>query len=103
MADEGFQAFKGESNELVMEERPERGENPTALHMQNFLAACGSRNNKELNDEIEIAHLSAALCHLGNISYRVGRMLTLEAGPKFANDPQANKLLTRDYREPYVV
>ena len=25
MSDAGFQAFKGESNELVMEERPERG------------------------------------------------------------------------------
>jgi len=105
MTDRGFQAFKGESNELVMEERVERGqgENPTSLHMQNFLAACRSRNHKDLNDEIEIANLSAAMCHLANISYRVGRMLTLEAGPKFANDPEANKMLTRDYREPYVV
>ena len=71
--------------------------------MQNFLAAVRSRNYKELNDEIEIANLSAAMCHLANISYRVGRQLTLDNGPKFVNDPEATKLITRDYREPYVV
>jgi predicted dehydrogenase len=105
MSDQGFQAFKGESNELIMEERPERGpgNDGTSLHMQNFLAACKSRNYKELHDEIGNAFLSASLCHLGNISYRVGRKLTLTAGPKFANDAEANKLLTRDYRKPYVV
>ena len=103
MNDRGFQAFKGESNELVMEERAEQGSNTTGLHMQNFLAACRSRNYQDLNDEIETANLSAAMCHLANISYRVGRMLTLQAGPKFVNDPEANQLLTRDYREPYVV
>jgi GFO/IDH/MocA oxidoreductase family protein len=103
--DQGFQAFKGESNELVMEERAERGASgdSTALHMQNFLAACRSRNYKELHDEIGNAYLSAALCHMANISYRVGRKLTLTPGPKFGNDTEANKLLTRDYRKPYVV
>jgi predicted dehydrogenase len=105
MSDGGFQAFKGESNELVMEERPERGRgnDPTALHMQNFLAACRSRKHEDLHDEIAIAHMSAALCHLANISYRVGRALTLEPGPKFVSDAEAEKLLTRDYRQPYVV
>ncbi len=103
MSDRGFQAFKGESNELVMEERPEAGSNTTALHMQNFLAACRSRRYQDLHDEIANAHLSSSLCHLANISYRVGRQLTLEAGPKFVNDPEADKLLTRDYRKPYVV
>jgi hypothetical protein len=104
--DQGFQAFKGESNELVMEERPERGAggDGTALHMQNFLAACRSRNVKDLHDEIGNAHLSAGLCHLANISYRTGRKLTLAAGPKFVGDAGANKMLTRDsYRKPYQV
>lgn len=32
------------------------------------------------NEEMEIAHLSAATCHFANISYRVGRMLTLDDG-----------------------
>ncbi|MGH9693916.1 MAG: gfo/Idh/MocA family oxidoreductase, partial [Bryobacteraceae bacterium] len=79
-------------------------ENPTALHMQNFLAACRSRNYKDLHDEIAGAYLSASLCHLANISYRLGRKLNLTPGPKFANDPEADKMLTRDhYRKPYVV
>jgi predicted dehydrogenase len=105
MSDQGFQAFKGESNELVADERPEhgRGSDATSLHMQNFLAACRSRNYKDLHDEIANAYLSASLCHLANISYRVGRKLTLTPGPKFANDPEADKMLTRNYRKPYVV
>ena len=106
MSDQGFQAYKGESSELIMEERPERGPggDATGLHMENFLAACRSRNYKELHDEIGNAFLSASLCHLANISYRTGHKLTIEAGPKFAGDAAANKLLTRDvYRKPYVV
>ncbi len=103
MSDSGFQAFKGESNELVMDERPERGNDATGLHMQNFLAACRSRKRESLHDGLDNAYLSASLCHLANISYRVGRKLTLEPGPKFTNDAEANKLITRDYRKPYVV
>ncbi len=84
MSDQGFQAFKGESNELMMEEKPERGAggDATALHMQNFLAACKSRNYKELHDEIGNAYLSASLCHLANISYRTGHKLNLTAGTR---------------------
>lgn len=105
MSDQGFQAFKGESNELVMEERPERGRggDATGLHMQNFLAACRSRNYKDLNDEVDNAQLSAGLCHLANISYRVGRKLTLSSGPRFVNDAEAEKQLTREYRKPYAL
>lgn len=105
MSDAGFQAFKGESNEVVMEERAQRGpdSDPTGLHMKNFLAAVKSRNSKDLHDEIAIASMSASMCHLANISYRVGRRLTLAGGPKFAGDAEATKLLTRDYRKPYVV
>ena len=104
MSDAGFLAFKGETTELVMEERPDRAAgDPTSLHMQNFLAACRSRNYKDLHDEIANAYLSASLCHLANISYRVGRKLTLAPGPKFAGDAEADKLITRNYRKPYVV
>ncbi|MEZ5356878.1 MAG: Gfo/Idh/MocA family oxidoreductase [Bryobacteraceae bacterium] len=103
MTDQGFQAFKGESNELIAEDHVERGAggDTTGLHMQNFLAAVRSRKHQDLHDEIEIAHISASMCHLANISYRVGRKLTLAAGPKFVGDPEADKLLTRTYRKPY--
>ncbi|MCX6626203.1 MAG: hypothetical protein NTW28_01050 [Candidatus Solibacter sp.] len=107
MSDQGFQAYKGESSELLMEERPERGQpggDATAAHMENFLSAVRSRNEKELHDPLSNAVLSASLCHLANISYRAGRKLTLEAGPKFTGDAEATKMLTRDvYRKPYVV
>ena len=105
MSDQGVQVYKGDSNELIMEDHPERGPggDATGLHMENFLAACRSRNSKELHDPIDNAYLSASLCHLANISYRTGHKLTLEPGPKFAGDTAANKLITRDYRKPYVV
>ncbi len=106
MSDEGFLAFKGESNELVMEERPERGPggDSTALHMQNFLAAVRSRDYKSLHDEIGNAYLSASMCHLANISYRTGHKLNIADGPHFVNDEEANRMQTRPvYRKPYVV
>lgn len=98
-----FQVFKGESNEQTMDERSAGGEDSTVLHMKNFLDACRSRNHKELTAEIEIGAMSATLCHLANISYRVGRKLAWDdASKRFVNDGEANKLLTRDYRKPYV-
>jgi predicted dehydrogenase len=105
MSDAGFQAYKGESSELILEEKPERGpDNTTVMHMQNFLSAVKNRNEKELHDPLSNATLSAGMFHLANISYRVGRRVNLEAGPKFANDKEADKLLTREaYRKPYVV
>jgi len=105
MDDQGVQVYKGESSELIMEEYVQNASaDSTKEHMENFLAACRSRNSKELHDGIDNAYLSAALCHLANISYRTGRKLTLAAGPKFVNDADANKMLTRpEYRKPYVV
>lgn len=103
---------------------------------------------EDVNCDAEVAHYSSALCHLGNISYRlgesakfeegakslgdnkqvvesfealkdnlssvdiklaettyqVGRTLTLDPkSEKFVGDDEANSLLTRPYREPYVV
>ena len=104
MSDQGFQAYKGDSSELIMEERPERGGDSTGLHMQNFLACVKSRREQDLHDPIVNAVPSADLCHLANISYRVGRALKLEAGPKFTGDAEATKLVSREvYRKPYEV
>jgi predicted dehydrogenase len=41
-------------------------------HFGNFLAAVRSRKHEDLHADIEQGHLSSALCHLGNISYRLG-------------------------------
>jgi len=43
-----------------------------ADHFTNFLAAVRSRKHTDLNADILEGHLSSALCHLGNISYRLG-------------------------------
>ena len=107
MSDQGFQAYKGDSSELILEDRPEHGSgDATGLHMQNFLAAVRSRREQDLNDPITNAVPSADLCHLANISYRVGRALKIEPGstPKFTGDAEATKMITRPvYRKPYEV
>ena len=117
-------------------------------HFENFFAACRSRDHNDLNADILQGHLSSALCHTGNISYRLGqaadrekldtavekevggkdaleRMVEhlkgnnvslddypLTLGPKLVMNPkterfpenaEANRLLTRKYRSPYVV
>ncbi len=115
-----------------------------------FLNAVRSRKVSDLNADPEVAHLSSALCHLANISYRLGEPTpftartgrlgdnrevvetfhnleenlkgvgvkleeaTYQLGRVLTFDPklerftgegaeQANPLLTRAYRKPYVV
>jgi hypothetical protein len=41
-------------------------------HFGNFVEAVRSRKHEQLNADILEGHLSSALCHLGNISYRLG-------------------------------
>jgi hypothetical protein len=120
-------------------------------HFANFLGAVRSRKREQLHADILETHLSSALCHLGNISWRLGHaaapaelrqelakikahetvletfdrtaqhlrenQLDLERtkltlGPllrfdsvreAFINLPQADALLGREYRQPFVV
>jgi predicted dehydrogenase len=44
-------------------------------HFGNFVNAVRSRKVEDLNGDILEGHLSSALCHLGNISYRLGQKL----------------------------
>jgi predicted dehydrogenase len=117
-------------------------------HFGNFVKAVRSRKKEDLNADILEGHLSSALCHLGNISYRLGseqpfsqqskafgddksayetlarmgehlkenkvpldgtnyragRRLTVDPQAEaFVGDSEANALLTREYRKPFVV
>jgi predicted dehydrogenase len=117
-------------------------------HYANFVKAVRSRKREDLHAEILEGHLSSALCHLGNISYRLGthaapaaireriaadhdaaetwdRMAAhlranevdlavtpaalgplLRFDPKterFLDNEQANQMLSRPYRAPFVV
>ena len=115
-------------------------------HFRVFIDAVKAHDRKKLSADVEEGHLSSALCHLGNISSRLGKMQPLskdnpfgdnEAGnesfermrkhcadnkvggdteihvgpylkfdaktERFTDSDEANKMLTRDYRKPYVV
>jgi hypothetical protein len=73
-------------------------------HFANFLQAVKSRDVRSLNGPIEEGHQSSAFCHLGNIAYRLGRKLHINPSTEsFVNDPEADAMLTRDYRTPFVV
>jgi predicted dehydrogenase len=50
-----------------------------ANHYANFIKAVKSRKHTDLNADIAEGHLSSALCHLGNISYRLGTVDTTAA------------------------
>jgi predicted dehydrogenase len=74
-------------------------------HVQNFLACVKSR--KRCICDIETGHNSTVVCHLGNISYRVGRKIFWDAktetvvDQKGRPDAEANALLGREYRKSY--
>jgi predicted dehydrogenase len=137
---------KGEGEPLP-EVEAERG--PGEGNFGNFIAAVRSRKVSDLNADILEGHYSSALCHLANISYRLGeqvpfnaqtkafgddkaayetlgrmeqylakdnglkldglryclgRKLTVDAkSESFVDAPEADKLLTRPYRRPFVV
>ncbi len=48
-------------------------------HFANFIKAVRSGKRTDLNADIVEGHQSTSLCHVGNISYRVGRPLPVEA------------------------
>jgi len=75
-----------------------------ANHYRNFIDAVRAGDPSRVNAPIIEGHLSSSLCHLGLISARLRRSLDFDpATETFVNDSEANALLTRKYREPFVV
>ncbi len=72
-------------------------------HREEFLACVRSR--KTPNADIEIGYHSALLMHLGNLGVRLGgrRLVFDSATEQCVGDDEANALLKRTYREPYVI
>ena len=69
-----------------------------AAHHRNFLTSL--RSGKKPHADIEIGHLTASLCHLGNIATRVGRQLTFDPkSERIRDDEEADRLVHRTYRE----
>lgn len=73
----------------------------TRLHMLDFLTAIekGGRPVADIGE----GHISTASCLIANLSMQVGRPLVYDPQKReIVNDAEANKLLRRPYRSPYI-
>jgi predicted dehydrogenase len=95
----GWQAYDA-NGELV---HSEYGRQADKEHQDNFVECIRTRNLP--NADVEQGHYSVLLCHLANISYRVGnKKLRFDPGTEsFIGVPEANKYLKRTYRHPWVI
>jgi predicted dehydrogenase len=107
---EGYLVINGYSSyQIYLGQKREQGPgrktgDPLDDHFANWLKAVRSRKPEEQNGPVETAHRASALAHLGNISFRLGRVLEFDSDhEKFVADAEANAMLTRAYREPFVV
>lgn len=96
---DGWQAF-AKDGQIVAQEN---GPFPEEIHKENFIQSIRSRALPSA--DIEEAHKSALLFHMGNIAYRTGnRKLVFDAkAERFVDDDDANRYLKRTYREPYTI
>jgi predicted dehydrogenase len=70
-------------------------------HFENFIEAVRTRKKEDLTADILEGHLSSALCHLGNISYRLGQTAEPQAlRDLLRNDHAAQETLAR--MEPHL-
>ncbi len=104
VGDNRAQVFFGRKNEPGPVLSSDEKGDPGQAHFENFIEALRSRKAEDLHAPIEEGHFSTTLCHLGNISYRVGRSVTFDgAKERFVGDDEADRLLSRKYRAPYVL
>jgi myo-inositol 2-dehydrogenase/D-chiro-inositol 1-dehydrogenase len=70
-------------------------------HMGNFFD-CIKTRHRPISDVVS-QHRSVTVCHLANISMRLGRKLQWDpAGERFVGDDEANQWLSRPQRDPYT-
>jgi predicted dehydrogenase len=82
--------------------REVKGGNLDEQHVRNFLDCVKSRQRP--NADADDGHLSAVMCHLGNLSTRLGRSLAWDAAnERVIGDAEANALLTKAYRAPWTL
>ena len=70
----------------------------TKNHLANFIDAVRSRKVSDLKADIEVGHTSSALCHMGNISYQVGK----ERSPKEIKEIIKGKKELKDSFESFL-
>ena len=95
----GWQVFTKDGKVVAQE----YGRFPDEPHKDNFLQCIRTRALP--NADIEKGHRSACLIHLASLSLRVGsRKLIFDSKTEtFVGDEEANRLVKRTYREPYVI
>ncbi|MBN8787213.1 MAG: Gfo/Idh/MocA family oxidoreductase [Terrimonas sp.] len=73
----------------------------TRLHMLDFLKAIDNKTRPVA--DIEEGHISTASCIIANLSMKLGRALSYDPIKKeIVGDPEATKLLKREYRGPWM-
>lgn len=96
----GFQVFNEDGQSIQIQ--PGQYTPSNVKHMANFLDSIRSR--AQPNADIEEGHRSTLLGLYGNIAYRTGRRLHIDAATEgFVDDDEANSYIKRTYREPWVV
>ena len=103
--EKGFFSYKegkmGEREAIPVPEnapKPEKGSK-----WQHFFKALRSRKPADMPMSVLDAHSSCVHCHLGNISYRLGRSLEFDPQTERFKDNEANKYLKREYRKGFEV
>ena len=102
----GFMSKNVNEWETFMGKERTPGEKGSGLgnHYEDFIKAIRANDRKLAKGDIREAFYSCALVHLGNISYRLGRSLAFDpVTMKCINDAEANAMLTKEYRHPFVV
>jgi predicted dehydrogenase len=104
----GWQVFEGDagvrqSKAVVSEPSELKFGSIIDVHFEDFVSCI--RTRKKPKADVEEVHRSMVLCHLANISYRVGnRKLKYDgATERFVNDAEADKYLKANYRKPWIV
>lgn len=109
---DGWKTYFGRKNEPGVqrsekEDRVEKQDNrytEDGAHFFNFIEAVRANKREAQTADILEGHLSATMCHLGNIAYRTGRQIVFDpANENFPGDAEANGYLSREYRYPFVV
>ncbi|MCD8043230.1 MAG: Gfo/Idh/MocA family oxidoreductase [Tannerellaceae bacterium] len=105
--DKGYMVINGyDTYQTYLGEKREKGPGRKASgnHFGNWFDAIRARDMSLQNGPVETGHLSSALAHLGNISYRLGRQLEFDSvSERFIGDEDANNMLSREYRAPYIL